>query len=245
MFYRILLCLSLGLLISACSGANRSIELGDGEVHEGNLSTVNGSIRIGDRCRVVGEISTVNGSVQIGSESGVGAIRNVNGSISLGPLSQSGSIESVNGRLSLAEGVMVNGSATTVNGRAIADQGVRIEGDLSTVNGPVSLGPDSRVTGRLSTVNGKLQLIGAQAGSLETSSGSIEVLNGSTIHGTLRVRKPQREAGRDIPRIVIGAGSRVEGPLQFEREVLLHVHESAEIGPVSGAEPIVFSGDSP
>ena len=35
----------------------------------------------------------------------------------------------------------------------------------------------------------------------------------------------------------------VEGPLDFRREVDLYVHRTARIGPVSGAEPVVFDGD--
>jgi hypothetical protein len=37
----------------------------------------------------------------------------------------------------------------------------------------------------------------------------------------------------------------VDGPLVFEREVKLYVHDSARIGQVSGATVVHYSGDRP
>jgi len=39
--------------------------------------------------------------------------------------------------------------------------------------------------------------------------------------------------------------SKVIGPLKFERSVELYVHETAETGPIDGAEPIRYSGALP
>lgn len=36
----------------------------------------------------------------------------------------------------------------------------------------------------------------------------------------------------------------VNGSLQFEREVVLYVHRTARIGPVTGAEPIPFDTET-
>ena len=47
------------------------------------------------------------------------------------------------------------------------------------------------------------------------------------------------------PRVVIGPGSVVKGPLNFERDVDLYVSDHATIGTVTGATPIRFSGDRP
>ena len=44
-----------------------------------------------------------------------------------------------------------------------------------------------------------------------------------------------------IPRIVIGNGSVVEGPMVFEREVELYVHTGAKIGSVTGATAVPFT----
>ena len=43
---------------------------------------------------------------------------------------------------------------------------------------------------------------------------------------------------------VISPGAVVAGPLRFEREVDLYVHRSARIGPVTGAEPVIFDTDT-
>jgi len=37
----------------------------------------------------------------------------------------------------------------------------------------------------------------------------------------------------------------IAGPLKFEREVELYVSTRAQIGPVTGAKPIPFSGNDP
>jgi hypothetical protein len=47
------------------------------------------------------------------------------------------------------------------------------------------------------------------------------------------------------PRIVIGPGAVVEGPLRFEREVRLYVSDKATVGPVTGATAIAFTGAQP
>jgi len=36
----------------------------------------------------------------------------------------------------------------------------------------------------------------------------------------------------------------VNGALQFERDVVLYVHQSAKIGAVSGAVPVAFDSDA-
>ena len=45
--------------------------------------------------------------------------------------------------------------------------------------------------------------------------------------------------------MVIGPNAVVDGTLKFEREVKLFVSESAKIGPVEGATPQMFAGESP
>ena len=47
------------------------------------------------------------------------------------------------------------------------------------------------------------------------------------------------------PTGLFGPGAMVKGPLKFEREVKLLVSDRATIGPVSGATPVSFAGDSP
>ena len=47
------------------------------------------------------------------------------------------------------------------------------------------------------------------------------------------------------PKIVVGEGVRIRGKLVFERPVELYVHETAEIGPVTGAKVNRYSGSEP
>ena len=47
------------------------------------------------------------------------------------------------------------------------------------------------------------------------------------------------------PRIVIGPNAVVDGPLVFEREVTLYVHDSARIGKVTGAIAVRYSSPTP
>ena len=47
------------------------------------------------------------------------------------------------------------------------------------------------------------------------------------------------------PRVIIGPGAVVQGPLIFERKVTLYVSDMATIGDVVGATSVRFSGQSP
>jgi carbonic anhydrase/acetyltransferase-like protein (isoleucine patch superfamily) len=91
---------------------------------------------------------------------------------------------------------------------------------------------------------------GSSAGSLETVSGNIEVGADARVLGAITVTKPRGSWfggwGRsDVPRVIIGPRAEVTGPLHFEREVELYVHETARVGEISGAKAIRFSGDTP
>src|SRR5690606_40004594 len=63
---------------------------------------------------------------------------------------------------------------------------------------------------------------------------------GSHVKGGIKVHKPTSNwlpfviNNKRKPRIIVGPGAVVEGPLVFEREVTLYVHDSARIGPVTG-----------
>jgi hypothetical protein len=76
------------------------------------------------------------------------------------------------------------------------------------------------------------------------------VLDGSRVAGGIKIEKPSAGwfnwGGKQrSPSVVIGPNSEVAGELVFEREVELHVHDSARIGRVSGAEVKRFSGSEP
>lgn len=239
------LVLVAGFLLAACSSGNQSLEVDDGEMFDGSLATVNGSIRVGSDAIVTGGLSSVNGPIRIEAGSQVGDLRNVNGGITVGERVQAGAIELVNGSLEIGPGSLVNGPVSSVNGRIRAESAAVVSGPLSSVNGAILLGAQVRIDGQVSSTNGPIRLQQAEVGAIVTSRGNIEILDGSTVTGLLRVRPASGGGDRTVPRIVIGAGSRIGGPLDFEREVVLYAHESAMIGQVIGAEIRVFSGDTP
>jgi len=69
------------------------------------------------------------------------------------------------------------------------------------------------------------------------------------VRGQLRVEEPEGNwfsRKQRLPRVVIGAGSVVEGELVFEREVELYVHPDARVGKQSGKSPrMLASPDAP
>ncbi len=82
---------------------------------------------------------------------------------------------------------------------------------------------------------------------VETVRGSITVGVDSHVAGGLRVEKSTGFFNTDSkkpPRIIIGPNAVVEGPLVFERPVVLYVHRTAKIGPVTGATAQSFDGDT-
>ncbi|MFS6660670.1 hypothetical protein, partial [Staphylococcus aureus] len=84
---------------------------------------------------------------------------------------------------------------------------------------------------------------------LETVSGDINVGAGSHVEGGILVEKPNNgwfHWGNDRkPVIVIGPHAVVQGTLDFRRDVVLQVSDSAQIGAVKGASVERFRGDSP
>ncbi len=193
-----------------------------------NISKVNGSISA-DPGQRYGKLDTVNGGIRVGDGVETGSIDTVNGGVTVADRARTGSIETVNGSVRLGREVIAQGDVSTVNGSIFSDHGSQIEGGVETVNGGIGL-VNSRVRKDVETVNG-----------------DITVGIGSQVGGGLRVRKPNFSfsltASRK-PRVIIGPNAVVEGPLLFEREVVLYVHRTARVGPATGAEPIPFDTDT-
>lgn len=191
----------------------------------GSLETVNGSIHVEAKART-GNIETVNGSIDVAAGAQVGDVETVNGGIEAGVDVNAGSLETVNGRIRI-EGRNRVGSIETVNGSVFAGRGSDVAHGVETVNGAIGL-VDTDVGGDVNTVNGDVTI-------------GID----SHVRGGLTVEKP-RGGGFGItfkprvPRIVIGPGAVVDGPLVFKREVKLYVHTTARIGAVTGATPVAF-----
>lgn len=190
-----------------------------------DISKVNGAIHT-DAGASYGDLETVNGAVHLASGVRAGSVETVNGSVQADANVTAHSIETVNGAIRGSTQLMVSGGLETVNGSIFADRGSRIGGDIETVNGAIGL---------VGSVVG---------GSIETVNGDITVGIDSVVNGGVKVTRPSFGISLTPPRkprIIIGPNAVVEGPLVFERDVTLYVHESARIGPVTGATTQRFS----
>lgn len=193
-----------------------------------NISKVNGSISAEPGQRY-GKLDTVNGGIRVGEGVETGSIDTVNGGVKVADRARTGKIETVNGGVRLGRDVIAHGNVSTVNGSIFSDRGSQIEGGVETVNGGIGL-VESRVGNDVETVNG-----------------DITVGIGSQVKGGVHVRKPNFSVSLTAsrkPRVIIGPNAVVDGPLQFEREVVLYVHRTARIGPVTGADPIPFDTET-
>jgi predicted acyltransferase (DUF342 family) len=153
----------------------------------------------------------------------------VNGAVELGAKAQATELGTVNGAISM-------GSAS------------RVSGEVNAVNGSIRLAPGADVGGRLENVNGAIVLDGAHvAGGLGTVAGDITVGANSRVEGGILVDKSRGwfSGNSRTPVVVIGPHAVVQGTLEFRREVVLKVSDSAQIGPVKGATPVKFSGATP
>jgi len=189
-----------------------------------DIDKVNGAISV-SAGQSFGDLSTVNGSIEVGADGRAAAVSTVNGAVTLGQAAQVRSVEVVNGSVRLGRDARVERDTETVNGSIFADHGSRIGGDVTTVNGSIGL------------VATHLE------GNVETVNGDITVGIGSRVQGGIRVHAssswfqitPKRKL-----RIVIGPNAVVEGASRFDRDVVLYVHSSARMGPVTGAQARSF-----
>ena len=215
---RILLALTLLLPLAAVAADN-------------DIDKVNGSVQV-DAGQHAGDVSSVNGSVHVGDHAVVQKASTVNGSVDLGAQARAGELGTVNGAIRLAAGSQVAGKVEAVNGAISLAQGAQVDGHLSNVNGAINL--DAAHV----------------AGGLETVAGDITVGANSRVEGGILVDQPHNNGwfrwGSDRkPVIVIGPHAVVQGTLEFRREVVLKVSDSAQIGPVKGAMVEKFSGAAP
>lgn len=195
-----------------------------------DIDKVNGSVQVAAG-QQAGDVSTVNGAVHVGDGASVHEASTVNGEVELGDKAQATELGTVNGAISL-------GSAS------------RVSGKVNAVNGSIHLARGADIGGRLENVNGAIVLDGAHvAGGIGTVAGDITVGADSRVEGGILVDKPNNgwfHWGSDRkPVIVIGPHAVVQGTLEFRREVVLKVSDSAQIGPVKGATVEKFSGAMP
>lgn len=191
---------------------------------------VNGAVNIAPS-EVTGDVSTVNGSVQIGAQAQAAAVRSVNGDLALGQGAQAHSLSTVNGAIDIEAQAVVSGNVQTVNGTLRLATGAQVGGALNNVNGAITV-DGAHVAGRLRTVNGP-----------------ISVLNGARVDGGIRLERPHdffSSSSSRPPRVVIGRDVSIGGTLRFEHAVKLYVCDQVKhLGPIEGATPISYSGDTP
>lgn len=195
-------------------------------------------------------LSSINGGVSVGTDARVGDLQSVNGGIRVGSGSEVGDVSNVNGSTRLASGAVAD-SIQSVNG-SVTIENVRVKTDLRTVNGGVRVSDDSTIGGDVWTINGSIRLTDTLVeGDVFTSGGDIALYEGTTVQGDLRVKKSvdidlgKVQINTSQPRIVVHAGARVEGVMNFGRDTELWVHESVQLGEVSGATAQRFSRDDP
>ncbi|MGB6604514.1 MAG: hypothetical protein WA747_04925 [Steroidobacteraceae bacterium] len=178
-----------------------------------------------------GDVSTVNGSISIGANAVVAKVDTVNGSVTLASHATADSLETVNGSIKLGEGARVAGQVTTVNGALGIADGADVGAALSNVNGSIRIGAAH------------------VGGSIETTNSDVTIGPNAHIDGGIHMNPDTSWwhffFSGSLPRVVIGAGSVVRGPLNFERAVKLYVSDHASIGAVTGATVMRFSGASP
>lgn len=193
-------------------------------------------------------IDKVNGSITAEAGQAYADLETVNGSISIEANARTGDAETVNGSIKVADDATV-GDLGTVNGSIRIGERLRSGGDVETVNGSVFVGRGGSLRG-VTTVNGSIGLVDSDlSGGIETVNGDITVGAGSHVKGGIKVEKPTSNwmpisiGKRTPPRIIIGPNAVVEGPLVFEREVKLYVHQSARVGSITGATAVRYSGN--
>ena len=193
-------------------------------------------------------IDKVNGSITAEAGQAYGDLSTVNGSIRIEDGARARDAETVNGGIKVGDNAQVD-DLSTVNGSIRTGAGLRASGDIETVNGSVFVGRGGRIAG-VSTVNGAIGLVDSDlSGGIQTVTGDITVGAGSHVRGGIKVEKPSSTnwlpisfGKRRPPRIIIGPDAVVEGPLVFEQEVKLYVHETARTGRITGATAVRYSG---
>ena len=231
--------LALSLALAACDmGPGHNKVLGDVDVAAGasvsDANTVNGTVNVEANARA-GDTNSVNGSISIASGGQVADAKTVNGSIKLGEHAEAK-------------------DATTVNGSVTLGRGATVSGNARSVNGALDLAPDSTVKGSLRNVNGQITVDDAHVGNgITTADGDIDIAGSSVIDGGIKVEESKgggflgiHFGSNKVPRVVVGAGATVNGPLTFEKPVKLYISDQAHVaGPINGAAAVKFSGATP
>lgn len=167
-------------------------------------------------------------------------IETLTSDISLAANSRAESVESMTGAITLHRDAHVAGDVETGSGEVLLERGAEVTGKLSNDSGTIWI-DGARVGGRVSTTTGDIYI-----GPDSRIDGGITVNKRNVIGLSFGDFKLGFPIGRSTPpRVVIGPRATVSGILRFKREVELLVSESATIGPVVGATPVMFATETP
>jgi hypothetical protein len=188
-------------------------------------------------------------SIRLAADVEAGNLHTLHGAIRIGERSKVGDVKTVDGAVVLAKGSRAN-SVRSLDGTVQLEEDAKIVHRVSTAGGSIVLDDHADVAGRVSTADGEIRLKNAHVGGgIVTRRGNINVGSGSRVENGIRVKRSFClciNAGLfSNPRVVIGPGAVVQGPLVFERKVTLYVSDTATIGDVVGATSVRFSGLSP
>jgi hypothetical protein len=167
-------------------------------------------------------------------------IETITRDISLASHAHAKSLESVTGAITLQRDSRVAGDVETGNGELVLEAGSEVAGRLSNDAGTIRIDA-ARVGGRVSTIYGDIY-IGADSrldGGIVVHKRAVFGLS----FGDFKLGIPM--GSRTPPRVIIGPRATVAGVLRFKREVELLVSESATIGRVEGATPVMFATEPP
>ena len=167
-------------------------------------------------------IETITRDISLSAHARAESLESMTGSITMRPDSRvSGNVETGSGALVLEAGSEVAGKVSSNSG-SIRIDGARVGGLVSTTDGDIYVGPDSHLERGI--LIHKRDVAGLSFGDLKLG---IPIGRGTP------------------PRVVIAPGAKVAGTLRFKRKVELLVSESATIGPVEGATPVIFATEPP
>ena len=187
--------------------------------------------------------------IRLAADGEAGNLHTLHASIHIGERSRVGDVKTIDGAVVLEKGSRAN-SVRSLDGGVRLEEDAKIVHGVSTAGGSIILDDHADVAGRVTTADGEIHLENAHVGGgIVTRRGDINVGSGSHVEKGIRVKRSFClciNAGVfSNPRVVIGPGAVVQGPLIFERKVTLYVSDTATIGDVVGATSVRFSGASP
>jgi len=192
-----------------------------------------------------GTLNTVSGDIHVVGGSSAGSLHSVSGDITVDGDATIGKAATTSGNLKMADGVRAKG-LETVSGNLALGRRVEVDGNLASISGDIFVDRGGKLSGDITSVSGNIGLVQTELkGDITFVSSDVTVGVGSHVGGRLKLKKPTFSNLSRPPRVVIGPGAVVDGPLEFGLPVKLYVHDTARIGPVTGATAVPFSTPAP